>query len=648
MITTSPRASWWTVLTLAGLYALFFSAYTIQRHQAFLTSAFDLGNFDQTIWNTAHGRPFALTAIPGITSHLAIHFSPILLLVAPIYWLWPDVRALLILQSVALAAGAIPLFWYAARKVGRGPAVVFAAIYLLFPALHGVNLFDFHDVALAPPLLLLAWNWLDERRDLPFAVAAILAAMTKEEIGLLVAMMGLYALLVQRRAFGLAPLVLGFGWFLVTLELLIPAFNPSGQHQFLGFYDRFGGSGPEVALYLLTHPLEVLRWLAEPRRLAYLRDLLTPVLGLSLLAPHVLMIAAPSLAVNLLSTLPAMTELEGFHYPAPIVPFVVASSAAGLGWVAERVAGGSRLGGGRRREKGGRGERADGGAGLAERRARVIWVGSLAMLGATLAYHATHGQTPLALGWQWPRTTAHHRIGQEIIAGIPSDAAVSAQWRLVPHLSQREKIYEFPDVRDADVVLLDVTILDLNMHPNDVRRRVEELLAAGWGVGAARDGWLLLRRGGATAKTSEVLVGATTPPPQLPDEFYSFARLDAPPEPQFQMQANFGDTLRLLGYDLALTPDGPRLTAYWTALGPIEKPVQLWPLYLDPHDGRVLEDTRLRPLIETLWYPPERWRPGEIVRTTTIPWEFGRDYVVSMSVRAAGESGEWLEPRIVT
>ncbi len=222
--------AWWIVLGLVALYALFFSAYTIQRHQAFLTSAFDLGNFDQAIWNTAHGRPLALTNIPGVTIRLAHHVEPILFLIAPLYWIWSDVRAILILQSLAIAAGAIPLFWYATRRVGAGPAVIFAAIYLLFPALQGVNLFDFHAVALAPLFLLLAWNWLDEQRDGLFLVAGVLAAMTKEEISLLIAMMGLYTLVVQRRRFGWLPFVAGVGWFFFVLEVISPAFNQAGQH----------------------------------------------------------------------------------------------------------------------------------------------------------------------------------------------------------------------------------------------------------------------------------------------------------------------------------------------------------------------------------------------------------------------------------
>jgi len=573
------------VLGLVALYALFFSAYTVQRHDAFLTSAFDLGNFDQAIWNTAHGRPLALSNIPSVTIRLAHHVEPILFLIAPLYWLWSDVRAILVLQSLAIAAGAIPLFWYARRRVGDGPAVIFAAIYLLFPALQGVNLFDFHAVALAPFFLLLAWNWLDERRDGPFLVAGLLAAMTKEEISLLVAMMGLYALLIQRRRFGWLPFVAGFGWFLFVLKIISPAFNQSGEHEFIGFYSQWGDGALNVAFYLLTHPLEVIQWLGQPERLAYLRDLLTPTLGISLLAPQIWLIAAPSLAVNLLSTYPPMTTLEGFHYPAPIVPFVVASAAAGLRRVAD----------------------------WSHRPSYMIWGGALLMLCSTLLYHYAHGATPLAAAWKWPTVTSHHQIGEAIIANIPPDAAVSAQSQINPHLSQREQIYRYPDVREADLdfILIDVTVPSLFFHPNDLRRDMEERLASGeWGIDTARDGWLLLARCQNKSTTCEQ---------RLPNEFYSYARLSEV-TPQYAMQAQFSDALRLHGYDVEEQADGVQIRLYWELLRPIHEPLRLWPVFYDATWNTVLEDTSQRVLMETVWYPPQAWQAGEMVQTTKLPW----------------------------
>lgn len=617
-VLTRERTAWWLVLGLVTLYALFFSAYTIQRHEAFMTSAFDLGNFDQAIWNTAHARPFAITNIPNVTHRFAHHVEPILLLIAPLYWLWSDVRLLLILQSVAIAAGAIPLFWYASRQVGAEAAVMFVAIYLLFPALEGANLFDFHGVTLAPFFLLLAWHYLNEQQDRPFLVAALLAAMTKEEIGLIIGMMGLYALLIQRRRFGLLPFCAGVGWFLLILEVISPAFNQAGQHEFIGFYSQWGNSGLEVAFYLLTHPLEVLQWLSTPERLTYLRDLLTPTLGISLLAPHVLLMALPSFAVNLLSSYPVMTILEGYHYPAPLVPFVVLSGVTGLRWLAERL---TRLPKVRWSKK------------------QLIWAGSLSMLIVTLIYHVEHGATPLAREWKWPVVTPHHQIGDAIIASIPPESAVSAQSSMNPHLSQREKIYRFPEINDAQFILFDITTPSLFFHPNDLRREIETLLASGnWGVQEGQDGWLLLARcesGSLSCSTA------------LPDSVYSYARVTEA-IPHYSIDAQFGDALRLRGYDLERQGEETQLRLYWQSFRFIDEPLRLWPVFYDPTWSTVIEDTSLRPLMETVWYPPQLWKPAEIVQTTTLPWDIGESWNLAVTVLTSDDPASARLPFTIT
>ena len=74
---------------------------------------------DIAIWNTAHGRFLQEIKGDSISTRLTDHFEPIFALVAPIYWLWDDVRALLILQAVCLALGAWPIYLLARRRLAE-------------------------------------------------------------------------------------------------------------------------------------------------------------------------------------------------------------------------------------------------------------------------------------------------------------------------------------------------------------------------------------------------------------------------------------------------------------------------------------------------------------------------------------------------
>ena len=110
------------VLVAMLLFAIWFSAYSIRLHEAHRTHKADLGQIDLAIWNTAHGRFVQEIKDDQVSTRLTDHVEPIFLFVAPIFWLWDDVRALLILQAVALALGAWPIYLLARRKLSELPA----------------------------------------------------------------------------------------------------------------------------------------------------------------------------------------------------------------------------------------------------------------------------------------------------------------------------------------------------------------------------------------------------------------------------------------------------------------------------------------------------------------------------------------------
>ena len=96
--------------------------------------------------------------LPGV--HAALMASALLpetpryLLYAPIYWLFPRVETLLILQSLALAGGVLPLAAMILRRGGgRTAAIIFSLAWLLSPTLQNMNLENFHPEVLAAPFV---------------------------------------------------------------------------------------------------------------------------------------------------------------------------------------------------------------------------------------------------------------------------------------------------------------------------------------------------------------------------------------------------------------------------------------------------------------------------------------------------------------
>jgi uncharacterized membrane protein len=630
----------WAVWGLIALYIAFFGILTVQQHNAFQTTAFDLGNVDQAVWNTRHGRPFAMTNIEGLTNRLGTHVEPILLPVSLLYFVWSDPRALLLLQTVVIALGAWPVYLLARRAMGNAqyptpntqhepqPAqyafrlasyalpLVFALAYLLFPALQSANVFDFHAVALAPTFFLFAFYFVETERWGAYALFALLTMSCKEDMPLLVAMLGLYALVVRRCwRVGLATLTVAMVWFLAAVGWIMPHFDTRGVSPLANRYAYLGDSPLEMVVTLVTRPSVVLEQLRAAGAFGYVANLLAPVAFLSLFAPQVLVLGLPSLLINLLSTEGTMHQLEGFHYGATLVPAVVVSAAYGAAWLNRRLS-----------------------------RFRLLpLLLAAVVLAATLLYHWGHGYTPLAADFRgsWPEVTDHHRLGEEIARSIPTGASLAALPRPNPHASQRQQLYMIDRVEngrlapldDAEYVWLDVTD-GWPLHPNDLKAGVDSLLAGDYGVERAADGWLLLRRG--------------APEKALPDTFYDFARASSP-QPQYPMQLQFyleGEpVLECLGFDLILQPPTSSLRFYWRALRPLPPGLRLYPFYLNDGTSEILEDTTLRPLIATVWYPPQLWQVGEIVATSTLPWDVGPDFSVGLGV-IQGEDWNDVDERL--
>ncbi len=107
---------------LIVLYVAYFGLMTVGKHNAFQTTAYDLGNVDQAVWNTRHGRPLAMTNIEGLTNRLGTHVEPILLPISLLYFVWSDPRTLLLLQTVVIALGAWPVYLLAKRQLTRPPS----------------------------------------------------------------------------------------------------------------------------------------------------------------------------------------------------------------------------------------------------------------------------------------------------------------------------------------------------------------------------------------------------------------------------------------------------------------------------------------------------------------------------------------------
>jgi uncharacterized membrane protein len=327
----------WAFLALVMIaYSLEMSHQAILRYETFKATAFDLGNMDQVLWNTIHGRLFQFTnqAVDwyGPPTRLAIHFEPIILPLSLLYAFHADPRILLVFQTLVLAAGALPVFLLTRKLIPAWPLLgaLMATAYLLSPALLGLNIFDFHPVALATPLLLYALLALEYRRLSWFVVLCVLAASTKEDVPLAIALLGVLVMWKYKLPrLGLALIIGGTLWSLLAFKVIIPHFYPGLQaNNFWYRYEELGSSPGQALLNLFVKPWLFFGLFFTMDRVYYLFGLLRSTGFLPLLAPEWLLPTLPSLAVNLLSTDPLLYS-GVYHYNAVIIPFIMMAAIYG-------------------------------------------------------------------------------------------------------------------------------------------------------------------------------------------------------------------------------------------------------------------------------------------------------------------------------
>lgn len=600
------------VLALALAYVTWFSYLAVLRHETLNSRGYDLGNVDQAVWNTAHGRILQFTNWIGkgedfrYPSRLAMHFEPIYFLIAPLYWLWSDVRLLLILQAAVVASGAWAIFRLGLDEIGQPwPAAVLAAAFLLYAPLQWALLDDFHAVTLTGGLIPFAFWALRRRRWGWFVLLGLLIMATKEDMPLLMGMMGLYAFVWERqRVIGLGTIATASLWFIIAVFLVIPAHTLGGQSQYLDRYTDVLGPGGLTLANLPVLLVAAVRGLLTWEAIRYLAGMLWPMAFLPLAGWPALLIAAPSVALNLLSDNPTQHVL-GRHYVAPIAPVVAIAAVMGTAAVSHRLSAISRppfpiprpsL--------------------LITFARRATGVLVTLIMWTSLAAQWEHGFTPLAWDYDPPQLTAHHRLLARFLAQIPPNASVSTQQNLNPHLSQREQITIIPYDVSGEYLLLDVTTYPGYNYSNIhawLKSNVAE--RPGYGVVDAADGYMLLRRG--------------APVRPLPDTFYDFARAPGT-TPQYPAIVDFAqpDTgevlIRFLGFDLLPRRDGePFYALYFQALQPLTREYAVT-LYLADERYQLRGATEV-PQMTLVWYPTSRWQPGETIRVVadTFTWWSG-------------------------
>lgn len=454
-------------VALVGGYLLTFCWLSVRRHQTYHSLGADLGLFDQMYWNTVHGRPFESTMSlgwPAPHSFFGDHFSPALWLLVPFYAAVPRPETLVVLQTVVLALGAVPVYLTARRRLPPGyTRLVWVAAYFLSVPLAHINLFDFHEITLAVPLLGAALYLLDRGRLGWFWLAFAASLLVKEEVALIG--LGIGTFIVLRRTDwrqGVLVIAVSLVWFGAVTGLVIPFFSHGRQYAYFAErYGALGGTPLAVLETLLVHPLTAVRVLLEGQKLAFLVALFAPVLALNVLSRRAVLLVLPTLGYLLLSGYPPQFSFST-QYSAPLLPLILVPAV----W------------------------------GFASLPIRYRPVTAASVLASSLLFQLALGDLPGVRKFRSAdfTTEARYAAFEPELERIPPDASLASESDLTPHLSHRRFLFDiqFEGTSRADYLALDYA--SEGRDPGRFRRRLAAVEAEGYRPVALGEGLAILRR----------------------------------------------------------------------------------------------------------------------------------------------------------
>jgi uncharacterized membrane protein len=373
------------VVLATTVHALF----SWQQWTALIVPSWDLAIFSQLA--QAYSRLEApIVPIKGEDFNLlGDHFHPILVLLGPVWSVWPSGLALLMVQAVLLGVSAWPLTRLAVERHGARWGAVFGLGYALAWGLQTAVAAQFHEIAFAVPLLAFALAAFLRERPVAAALWAAPLVFVKEDLGVTVAVLG--ALILWRfpgprgRWTGAALAVWGVAWVVLAVGVILPGLNPGGEYDYA-----------ERLIGLASILTPATKWVTAL--------MLVTTAGVVGVRSPLFLLVVPTLAWRFAGDVEQYWGWE-WHYNAVLMPVVFAALLDGL----------------RRRRV------ADTRASWPARGALAVAVATTLVLGPALPYATMLRPETWVRTWRW-------EPAQRVIVAIPKDSVVESDLTLLAYL----------------------------------------------------------------------------------------------------------------------------------------------------------------------------------------------------------------------
>ncbi len=390
------------VVALSILYATL----SVARHNRFQSGGFDLGLYDQAVWQYSQFIwPYNTVKERFI---LGDHLSLTLPLVAPLFWIWEDARILLIFQAVWVSLSVLAVYKLALlRKFSPFISFCVSFVYSLFYGIQYGIFFDFHPVLLAVGLIPWMLYFLESKNTKLFVLCAILLVLTQENMGLTLAGIGfVYFFQKPFRKTAIVCVIGGIASSIAAAKI-IAIISPTGFQY-----------TPQLTLNPILFVQDLFN--APEKQTAWLYTM-SAFSFLPIFSPGAMLAIVSDLA-QYYTTGPEFARMWSplMHHRASLAPFVLLGALDALTL-------------------------------FRKRKFRVELIAVFLILSALAQQYIFHYPLNKLSKAEFWRVESWMQDNREMISTIPGDISIATQQSLVPHLSHRKEIYiAWPRLHDFD------------------------------------------------------------------------------------------------------------------------------------------------------------------------------------------------------
>lgn len=436
------------IAAITALMTFAVSFGTIIRMYTFNNSTFDFGLFAQMFEYMATDFTQNTTLERNeLLSHFAVHFSPIYYLLLPFYMIFRNPQSLLAMQAAVCFSGVIPLAMLCKKwRYSGAVTLAICGIFLCYPCFTGACFYDFHENCFLVPVILWVLYFLEAHNSLGLIISAILLLCVKEDAGLYLIFIALYALFNKKisKRISVFLLIMGISGFIADTAFV----NAFGEGIKVSRYNVFLTDGQDsltdVVKNVMKNPALFLSTLLTEEKLLFMLQMLLPLLFLPVRSRKLSdwFLIAPFILVNLATDYIYQFDIN-YQYVFGTGAMLIFLTAKNLRYSKSKL----------------------------KIAVTAFMAAAVCLMGNAMPkYHYADN---------YFCNQARYNAAEEILRELPRDKVIYASTFLTPHLYDCKQVYMYPpiynkeDWTNAEIIALDTRYYNSGELYEEIRKLEE-------------------------------------------------------------------------------------------------------------------------------------------------------------------------------